>query len=216
MIVCLGGTWDRSLWASGSASVRASGSASVRASDSASVWAYDSASVRASDSASVRASGSASVWAYDSASVRASKYVAVHRHNKSAKVQGGVIIDVPDPASLTPKDWCDYYGVKVARGTAYLFKAVDDDYSTRKARSHGIFYKPGTSPKCADFNKRAECGGGLHASPTPFMALDYNTSATRFVCVPVKLAEIVVIDNKVKVPRVAGKVFEVDRDGERL
>jgi hypothetical protein len=140
----------------------------------------------------------------------------VQRHNKTAKVKGGVLIDVPDPATLSPPDWCAYYGVRVARGTAYLFKALDDDYSTSRARETGIFYVPGSRPKCADWNTRAECGGGLHASPSPAMACEYNSGATRFVCVPVKLAEIVVIDDKVKVPRAAGKVFEVDRFGDKL
>jgi hypothetical protein len=132
------------------------------------------------------------------------------------KIKGGVVIDVPYPSSLSPADWCAYYGVKRIRGAAYVFKALDDDFATDRSRQNGIFYTPGSSPKCADFNTLPECGGGLHASPSPAMAIYYNREATRFVCCPVKLSEIIVIDDKIKVPRISGKVFEVDRHGNKL
>ena len=200
VIVCLGGTVWKPLIVTGSSSVVARGSSRVVARESSRVVARESSRVEA----------------WGSSRVVASKFVAIHRHNKAATVKGGVLIDVPDPSSLSPTEWCDYYGVKVVRDTAYVFKAVDDDLSTPRARQRGIFYTPGTNPTCDDFNERPECGGGLHASPSPSMALDYNREATRFVCCPVKLTEIVVIDNKVKVPRIAGKVFEVDRHGDKL
>ena len=97
-----------------------------------------------------------------------------------------------------------------------MFKAVDDDLATSRSRAANIFYTPGTKPKCPDFNTRQECGGGLHMSPSPAMATRYNELATRYVCCPVRLTEIVVIDDKVKVPRVFGAVFEVDRHGEKI
>jgi hypothetical protein len=194
---------------SDSASVTASGSASVRAYDSASVTAYDSASVRAYDSASVTASGSASVTA--------SKYVSVHTNPTrwgKPKVSGGVLIEVPE--IKTPTEWLDYHGVEVKRGVAILFKAVDDDYSTSYARRAGIFYTPGAKPEAPDWNGLPECGGGIHVSPRPVLALAYNSAATRYVACPVKVADLVLIDDKAKAPRIARPVYEVDIDGERI
>ena len=218
-----------SVRAYGSASVTAYGSASVTAYDSASVTAYGSASVTAYDSASVTAYGSASVRAYDSASVRASgsasvrasKYVSVHtwKSRGKPKVSGGVLIEVPD--ITTAKDWCEYYGVEVKRGIAMLFKAVDDDFATHHSRAKDIFYRPGLSPAAPDWDPEPECGHGLHFSPRPAMALDFNPEASRFVACPVRLSDIVVHKspmhpNKVKAPKVSGKCYEVDVHGDPL
>ena len=157
-----------SVTASGSASVTASGSASVTASDSASVWAYGSASVRAYDSASV--------WAYDSASVWAGKSVAVHKHSTKAKIVGGVVIKPYRPT--TAKAWCKEYHVEVVAGVATVYKAVRENYQS----SLGGDYTPGTVPVAHDWDGgEAECGGGLHFSPTPMMALDFDPQATRFM-----------------------------------
>src|SRR3990167_1717939 len=158
VVMCLGGTWDRPLVVSGSATVWASGSATVRAYDSATVWAsgsatvgayesatvgaYGSATVRASDSATVRAyesatvraSDSATVRAYESATVEATCRVAIHKHSNGPKINGGVLIEVPDLTKLTPAEWCDYYGVEVKRNQATLYKAVDDNLTTRQDR----------------------------------------------------------------------------------
>ena len=173
-----------SVRASGSASVWASGSASVWASGSASVWAYNSASVRAYGSASVRASGSASVWAYnsasvrayDSASVRAGKSVAVHKQSEKAKIVGGVVINPYRPT--TAKAWCKEYHVKVVAGVATVYKAVRENYQS----SRGGDYTPGTVPVAHDWDGgKAECGGGMHFSPSPMMALDFDPQATRFM-----------------------------------
>ena len=224
-VVCLGGTWDKplkvydsasveaydsaSVEAYDSASVRAYGSASVRAYDSASVEASGSASVRAYDSASVRAYGSASVRAYDSASVRASRYVSVHKHGTNPRVAGGVIIEVPVVDSV--EVFLDYYGVEVTRGVAVLFKAVSDQYIS----SRNFAYLPGTKPKCDDWSPAARCGNGLHFVPRPWMGLEYQPEATRFVACPVEVSELVLIDEgKVKAPRVFGAVYEVDRHGD--
>ena len=190
-VVCLGGTWNRPLVVSGSASVRA----------------YDSASVRASDSALVRA--------YDSASVTATPYVAVHRYITrygTPTVNGGVLIDVPDAAELDGAGWCDYYGVKMARGQAVLYKAVDDDYSTPEARQRGIFYTPGAKVAAADWNPKPRCGNGLHVCARPWIARRYNADATRYVQVRVKVADLVVIDDKAKVPALS-VLAECDLDG---
>jgi len=165
-----------SVMASGSASVWASGSASVWASGSASVWAYNSASVRASGSASVWAYNSASVWASGSASVRAGKSVAVHKQSEKAKIVGGVVINPYRPT--TAKAWCKEYHVKVVAGVATVYKAVRENYQS----SRGGDYTPGTVPVAHDWDGgKAECGGGMHFSPSPMMALDFDPQATRFM-----------------------------------
>ena len=177
---------------------------------SATVTAYDSATVTAYDSATVRATGSATVTAYDSATVRATEYVAVHHLSQRASVTGGVIIR---PKTDTPADWCDFYGVDVKRGMAVLYKAVEDDWQGTHKR--GITYRPGDKPKAPDFSPVAECGGGLHLSPRPFMARTYCQDATHFVACKVRVADLILLGDKVKVPGCT-VLHEVDEDGEAL
>ncbi len=205
--------------ASDSATVRASGSATVRAYDSATVWAYgsstvwasDSATVRASDSATVRASGSATVWASGSATVTARARVAVHLHSGRAKVVGGVLIDhTREPGDAAA--WCEYHGVTTADGIATLFKAVDDKWTTPR----GTSYAPGSMPTADDWRDDAECGWGLHFSPSPIEALAYHPEATRFLAVGVAIETLRPIPGdtpKAKAPRVVVACREVDIDG---
>ena len=203
-----------------SSTVTAYGSSTVRAYDSSTVWASDSSTVWAYGSSTVWAYGSSTVRAYGSSTVWASKYVAVTKHGRHAKVSGGVLIEVPK--LTTAQEWCDYYGAEVKRGVAMLYKAVDDDYATNHSRAAGIFYKPGTSPQVPDWDGGvAECGGGLHFSPHAFMARRFNDAATKYVACPVKVSEIVVhpdasMPDKVKAPRVFGKVYECNQDGKKL
>jgi hypothetical protein len=198
-----------------SASVRASGSASVSASGSASVSAYGSASVSAYDSASVRAYDSASVRASGSASVSATPFVAVQRTGKLAKVDGGVLIQIPDVK--TTEQFLDYYGIKATRGTVTLYKLVDDQYVS----GHGTSYKPGEKPTAPDWDPTPCCGQGLHFSPRAFMARKYaSPDIERFVACKVKVADIVVIDDyrtpdKIKSPR-CEVLFACDEDGEKV
>ena len=100
---------------------------------------------------------------------------------------------------------------------ATLFKAVRDDFRS----AHGFLYAPGTSPKCEDWDAKPECGRGLHFCAHPIAATEFDDQATRFVACPVKLAEIVVhkdanYPHKVKAPRVAGLIYEVNRYGEKI
>jgi hypothetical protein len=198
-----------------SASVLASGSASVSAFGSASVSAFGSASVSASDSASVSASGSASVRASDSASVRATPFVAVQRTGKLAKVDGGVLIQIPEVK--TTEQFFEYYGIKATRGTVTLYKLVDDKYLS----AHGTSYKPGQKPSASDWDSEPCCGSGLHFSPRAFMARKYaSPKFERFVACKVKVADIVVIDDygtpdKIKSPR-CEVLFACDEDGEKV
>ena len=200
--------------ARGSATVRACDSATVQAWGSATVRAWGSATVRACDSATVRAWGSATVQAWGSATVRAGRFVAVTRHGETAKVNGGVLIQVP-PCD-EPAEWCDFYDLPVKRGKVVLFKAVDDELRSGR----GLAYPIGESVEAQDFTDRAECGGGLHLSPRPFMARRYFSAAPRFLACEVALSDLVVIadskvSDKVKARRLR-VLHEVDVDGEPL
>lgn len=104
---------------------------------------------------------SSQVTACDSSQVTATKFVAITIHSKSAKISGGVKIKLP--AIKTAKQWCEFYGVAVKAGVAILFKAVRGDYKSSK----GFLYQPGTAPEAPDWDEgKAECGGGLHFSPS--------------------------------------------------
>ena len=201
--------------ASDSATVRAYDSATVRAHGSATVWASDSATVRAYGSATVRASDSATVRAYESATVEATCRVAIHKHSNGPKINGGVLIEVPDLTKLTPAEWCDYYGVEVKRNQATLYKAVDDNLTTRHAQRAGITYTVGVKISASDWDATPECGGGLHVSPRPWLARRYHEQATRYVAVKCKVSDLVVVADKCKVPTLT-VLYECDEDGERL
>jgi hypothetical protein len=133
-----------------------------------------------------------------------------------ATINGGqsIIID-----RSSPEKWCQYYGPAPDQdGIVVLYKAVDDNFRSPHQQS----YAPGTVPRATDWDGgREECGGGLHFSPYPLAALAFFAEATRFVACPVYLTDIVVHPNgqypeKVKAPRCAAPVWEVDRYGNRL
>lgn len=145
--------------------------------------------------------------------------VAVHRHHgpyDRAVVNGGVVIDVR-PAE-TAEQWCELYGVEVNDGVAVLYKALNDSFVSE----HGTSYAPGSTPRAPDWDGgREECGGGLHFSPAPLMALEFAPNAKRLAACPVRVDEIVVHPNgsmpqKVKAPRVCAPCWEVDRYGEAV
>jgi hypothetical protein len=158
----------------------------------------------------VSASGSASVRAYGSASVSAAKYVAVHKHSPNTTTTGGVVIEPKPMTDPTATDWAEYYGLDVTEGIVTVYKGVNDQYTT----SRGADYSPGATPAAADWKPTQACGNGLHFSPSPGHTFDYNPAATRFLACPVRLAELVVIGDKVKAPRVeAPGCVEVDLMG---
>jgi hypothetical protein len=220
-------------WESSAPLVVARGSSAprvvARGSSAPRVEAWESSAprveARGSSAPRVEARGSSAplVVAWESSAPRGSvgKYAAIVLgvHDKAKpNIPGAIILETPKIE--TSADWCDYYGAKVEDDVAILFKAVDDDYSTGNARGKGIFYTPGSQPEAPDWDGgKAECGGGLHFSPHPVIALQFNDGATKFVACPVALSDIVVhknasYPNKIKAPRVCAPVFEVDRDGE--
>ncbi|MHA7703442.1 DUF7666 domain-containing protein [Mycobacterium sp. ML1] len=197
----------------GSATVTATDSATVRAYGSATVTATDSATVTAYDSATVTATDSATVTAYDSATVTAAKYVAIHLHSQRVTLDGcGHVIDLTSIDLNDPPQWCDYRGVNVIDGIAYLFKAVGDDWKS----DYGTSYQPGTTPDAPDWSVTRTCGQGLHFCAHPFESLTYKPDATRFVKCGVRLDEMVTLDDKVKAKRVVVPCVEVDIDGNEV
>jgi hypothetical protein len=194
-----------------SSTVTACGSSTVTAYGSSTVRAYDSSTVRAYDSSTVTACGSSTVTAYDSSTVRAGKFTAVHHLSERATITGGVVIR---PTKATPQDWCAAYGITPKRGFVTLFKAVEDDWRGQH-KSDAITYRPGDKPVAPDFTTVEACGGGLHLSPFPFMARRYCDTATRFVACKVRLTDLVLLDDKVKV-RTCTVLHEVDEDGNEV
>jgi len=161
------------------------GRAYVEACGSASVSAWDSASVRASGSASVRAWDSASVSAWDSASVRASKYVSVRLHSTRVTLAGGVVIDMTGIDETDPVQWAELH-TEVVDGEAVLYKAVREDLQS----AHGFAYPIGETVACEDWGDIRACGRGLHFSPHPWQAAEYDSQATRFLEVRVAVADL--------------------------
>ncbi len=150
-----------------------------------------------------------------SSTVTAHTGVAVHLHSVTVNLTGGVILDHTRDDKFDAKEWCAYHGVKVSRGVATLYKAVNDEWTTK----YGTDYSPGSLPSCDDWNNQPVCGGGLHFCPTPIHALAYHEGATQFVAVGVRLSELVQIPGetaKAKAPRVVCACVQVNIDGEAM
>ncbi|MGH3370869.1 MAG: hypothetical protein ACRDPR_12800, partial [Nocardioidaceae bacterium] len=210
---------DARAWAWGTSVVRAVDSASVSAWGSASVLATSSVVVEARENAVVVAGGSVAVRAFGAAMVRArgearvdaADGVSVTRHG-GAVVQGGGITNAT--RFTTPAEWCAYYGVAVEDGVATLYKAVDDEFGSY----HGTSYLPGTEPAAGDWDGgEKECGGGLHFSPLPTLALPHPDDVMRFVACPVRLDDMAVHPNgnypsTAKARQVCAPVYEVHED----
>jgi hypothetical protein len=195
------------------AAISAWGFATVRALGESTVEARESCFVDAAGHARVRAFGAAIVRARGAAQVEALDHVGVTTHGTRASVSGGRVTQVPEPRSA--QEWCDHYGVEVTDGVATLYKAVDADFNSY----HGLSYRPGTEPQAPDWDGGAEeCGGGIHLSPRPGLALPRTYGARRFVACPVRVADIVThpggeYPDTVKAPGVCAPVYEVDELG---
>jgi hypothetical protein len=200
------------LWGSSSAVLRESSSAVLRESSSAVLRESSSAVLRESSRAVLW--GSSSAHAHDKACVKSAPLCAVFLHSSTVDVSGGVILDHSKVADMDGAAWCEYHGVKVSRGIATLYKAVNDQWTTDR----GTDYSPGSKPKCDDWRDDGECGGGLHFGPTPRHAKSYQPDATRFLAVGVRVSELRPIHDlssvaKAKAPRVVRPCVEVDIDG---
>ena len=147
---------------------------------------------------------------------KATANCAVLIHGSGPKVEGGQQIKCE---IKTPADWCDYYGVPVEDDVAILYKGVNNDFVSPRC---GI-YKPGEIlAEATDWDGgQAECGGGWHFSPHPKMTLEFNSSATKFVAVPIRLTDFVIHPNGDLPQKVKGRcgcapMFEVDRNGKPI
>jgi hypothetical protein len=145
--------------------------------------------------------------------------VAVHQRSDRCTVNGGVIIRPPSAPDMAadPTIWLAYHGVETVDGTTtVLFKAVGDDW--RASRKTTVTYEPGSTPSAPDWDPEPrECGGGLHLCARPWIAREcFYPEATRYVAVPVRVADIRIHPddtNKVRVPGACAPVWECDLDG---
>lgn len=165
-----------SVVARGSARVEAHDSSRVVARDSAHVVAWDSASVVAWESAHVEAWGSASVEAWDESvtitglffwSTLIMKFCVckVGKKHKTAKI-------IKQARGVVSKK--EFLRTLERSGSGYvLYKSVNPetlcDFQTGKIKYSGVVVCPDWTP-----DPSLECGGGLHLSPRPGMALSYH------------------------------------------
>jgi hypothetical protein len=206
----------------GSSRVEAMDSSHVEAWDSSHVEAWGSSHVVARDSSHVVAWGSSHVEAWGSSHVVAGgsshvvagSHVPIQKHHRHVgTIEGGVLIELPNPETQTPDEWAAYQGVKVSDGHVVLFKAVDDRWHPWLTKE--VCYEPGTTVVAEDFADGRRCGGGLHFGVTPAHARMYHQQATRFVACRVKLDGLVPLDDKAKA-RSCEVLYEVDIDGQRI
>src|SRR3990167_4215754 len=209
--------WDSShVEAWGSSHVVARESSHVEARESSHVVAGGSLHVEAWESSHVEAWENVFIRLFSALKIEASASVVIMLHGKAKTITGGKKIKATKPATAIA--WCKFHGVTVNAGVALLYKAVDADYKS----PHGMSYAPKTRPKAEDWDDgKAECGGGLHFSPTPGHALSFHNAARRFIACGVKVSEIVVhpdgsYPEKIKAPRVSGACYEVDRYGKKV
>jgi hypothetical protein len=164
----------------------------------------------------VEAWGSVQLHVRGSVSVIAAAAVAILVSGGSPKIEGGGFIQRVDIG--TPQKWCDCYGVEVRGGMALVGKIVGDGYVSKR----GYEYPIGGKPLAVDWDGgEKECGGGLHFSPVPEMAREFDpTGEHRLIC-PVALTDMAVhpdgeYPQKCKARAVASPLWEVDARGEPI
>ena len=217
--------WESSrVVAWGSSSVEAWESSSVEARESSSVVARGSSSVVARESSSVEAWGSSRVeaWessrveAWESSRVEAGRWVAVHLWSQRVTLTGdGHVIDMTALDLSDPEVWCAYHGIHVDDGRALLYKAVDSDLRTT---SHiPTTYTIGQEVAATDWQATAQCGHGLHFSPSPSQARSCAVSIVeRYVAVSAAVADLIPLgDDKCKAPACV-VLHEVDQWGDQI
>jgi len=114
-------------------------------------------------------------------------------------------LDLTDAAT-----WCDHYGVDVQDGRAVLFKATDSELVA--GRSHrATSYTVGTDVVAEDWRDDRACGGGLHLSPRPHQAAQYqNATVKRYLRCTVALEDLRPIDGGKAKARTCRVEAEVD------
>jgi hypothetical protein len=197
-------------------SVEAWENSSVEARGNSSVVAWENSSVVAWENSSVEARENSFIRLWSALKITASAYVIIAKHGTAKSIKGGRVQKMMTPK--TAKEWCEFYGVEVKDGVAIVYKALNPDFNTQ---IRGFAYRPGTVPVASDWDGgRAECGGGLHFSPTPRHALAFHSGAVKFVGCPVAIKDIAKphkdaqYPEKIKAKGCCGPVFEVDRNGK--
>lgn len=199
------------------ATVVARGHVTVTATTAAKVVAYDSVSVdaggysrveatgtttiTASGSSAIIAAGNTYVTAFGATRVRASAQALVRDRNSYGKItttSSTTLITSTGTARCTARgvytssaDWCEKHGVTIADdNTVVLYKAVNKEFIS----THHALYKPGSWTVAHDWDGTfRECGGGLHFSARPFLALGYHgldKDNVRFVACRVRVDQI--------------------------
>jgi len=200
-----------------SATVQAGGSATVQAWGSATVQAWDSATVQAEDSATVQAGDSATVQAWGSATVRAGTLAVVRRFSPEVTITGGIVIDHTTINESDPTTWAGIHLAHTDADMVTLYKALDGDLVSGKGY-RPVQWDTSGEVTCGDFKPTAECGHGLHLSPTTHQATDYNPAATRWLRCTARLADIIPIPGGTAKCKVAAVtvICEVDRNGNPI
>jgi hypothetical protein len=195
--------------------VMAHDESTVRAFSKSTVMAHDKSTVTAYDESTVRACGESTVMAYSESTVTAWSHTAVHLHSGGARIDGGVLIDHTTLDESVPSVWAAYHGAQITGDTVTVYKAVRADLES----AHGTLYEIGSEVSCDDWLDTDECGNGLHFSPSPAQASDYDSQATRWLECTVALSDLRPLTDgdtaKAKAPR-AVVVREVDIAGRAL
>jgi hypothetical protein len=164
----------------------------------------------------VEAKGCVQLHVRGSVSVMAAATVALLISGGAPKIEGGGFVQRVDRA--TPRAWCAHYGVELVGDVALLGKVVRDDYLS----SRGLAYAPGTTPSAPDWDGGSkECGFGLHFSPAPAAAREFDSSGKHYLICPVRLSDMAVhpdgqFPQKCKASKVCAPLWEVDIRGEPL
>jgi hypothetical protein len=169
----------------GNSTVKAYGNSTVEAYDNSMVKAWDNSTVKAWDNSTVEAYDNSMVKAYDNSTVKAYGYSTVVGHHASVIIC--MLHDNPDAITVhddareiitkqwlhTVESFIDCYMQNVQNdGRILLYKSVKEDltdFFSGRIKYEGIVRCPDWDP-----NPNRECGGGLHLSPTPELALWHN------------------------------------------
>jgi hypothetical protein len=203
-----------SIVASGSCRINARNRCRVEARGSCNITATDNCYVEVWDRCNVETKGVVSVSLWDSSCGKLSKKSHTFLHSREAKAIGG---EQTVAYLENAGDWLAYHGIEPKEGIVTLYKAVNADFSSGHDKT--FFYKPGTQPLANGWNEE-ECSLGLHFCPTPNHAWGFYLPAKRFVACPVSVSELLWKPGwniyKAKAPRLAGKCYEVDVDGNPI
>jgi hypothetical protein len=168
---------------------------------------------RGNSTIQVEASGYVRLSIRGNVIAKCTKFVSTLIWGNKARATGGTQIEID---ISTPEKWCKYYDLPIKNGVAILYKAVNENFISPR----GADYGPGKTPIAEDWDGgKQECGKGLHFSPSPRAAKEFNHHAKKFCGCPVAIKDIAVhpdgdYPQKVKAQKVCAPCFEVNEDGD--